>query len=182
MRTQKFKLPKLKAGIIFMMIIIGLVFSACTEYPQYNETINDYPESETYTIGPEGGIITAQNNAVFIRIPEGAVLTETEMKIRQINSYHNESIVMMDKGVSISIGDQQLLKPIRLQLNYDLKELCLGSKDEHCLQIYAYKNMTGVVTSSDCFSPVGECCVNPNSCTVYACFDELGNFVVGVKQ
>ena len=182
MRTQKFNIVKFKADLFFILAFIGLVFSACEKYPQYDKVILDNPEPETYTIGPEGGIITAQNNEVFIRIPEGAVVAPTELKINYKKGVKYESYVLMEKSFSISIVDQQLLKPITLRLRYNPEELCLGTNDEHCLQIYAYRNSnSGTIIKSDCFESFGGCCVDSNNKTVEACFEELGNFIVGIK-
>lgn len=182
MRTQKIKLPKSRAGLFFIMILIGLVFSACEKYPKYDITLNDNTEAEVFTIGPEGATITALNNEVFIRIPEGAVVETTELRINYKKGVKYESYILMEKSFSISIVDQQLLKPITLRLSYSPGELCLGSNDEHCLQIYAFRNNNGSIHKSDCFSPIGECCVDTNNETVEACFEELGNFVVGIKR
>lgn len=182
MKTQKIKLPKSIAGLFFIMILIGLLFSSCEDYPKHGTTLDDNTEAEIFTIGPEGAIILAQNNEVFIRIPEGAVVVPTELKINYKKGVKYESYILMEKSFSISIVDQQLLKPITLRLSYSPEELCLGSNDEHCLQIYAFRNNNGSIHKSDCFSPVGECCIDENNKTVEACFEELGNFVVGIKH
>lgn len=182
MRTQTIQLLKLKAGLLIIMTFICLVFSACEKYPQYDKTIDNNPNTEIFTIGPEGTTITAHNNEVFIRIPEGAVVVPTELKINYKKGVKYESYILMEKSYSISIVNQQLLKPITLRLSYSPGELCLGSNDEHCLQIYAYRNNNGTIHKSDLFSPVGDCCVDTNNETIEACFEELGNFVVGIKH
>ncbi|MDX2444700.1 MAG: hypothetical protein QNK30_12955 [Bacteroidales bacterium] len=180
MKTQKIKSLILKAGFLLSLFVICILFTAC---PPSQEIVIDAPEPEVYSIGPEGGIILSQNNQVFIRVPEGAILVPTEMKINYKGGIKYGSYILMDKGYSISIGDQQLVKPITIRLNYSPEELCLGTNDEHCLKIYAYRSTeSGIIHKSDCFQPEGDCCVDENNRTVEACFNELGNFIVGIKH
>ena len=180
MRTQKSKLYKLNAVLLILMIFIGLAFSACEKETDIFPT--NTTEAEVFNIGPEGGIILAQNHEVFIRVPEGAFLEPTEIMISHKKGVKYESYILMNKCYFISIANEQLLEPITLWLNYDSEELCLGSRDENCLEIFAYcKNNSGTITKSDCFQSIGDCCVDPISKTVNACYSKLGYFVVGRK-
>lgn len=177
MKTQKNKSNCFKASTFITLVIIGLLISAC-EKEEFN-LASDKPE--IFSIGPEGGIILAQNTEVFLRVPEGAVAAPAKIIISHKRGVKYESNILMNKCYSISLVDQQLLKPITMWLSYSPKELCLGTKDEHCLKIYAYdmSNNSGTFFDSDCFQSVGDCCVDPKSKTVQGCFAELGNFIVG---
>lgn len=177
MKTQKFTFQRLRAGLLALFMIIVLAFPAC-EKEEFNFATE---KPEIFSIGPEGGIILAQNTEVFLRVPEGAVAAPAKIIISHKRGVKYESNILMNKCYSISLVDQQLLKPITIWLSYSPKELCMGTKDEHCLKIYAFdmSNNSGTFFDSDCFESVEDCCVDPKSKTVQGCFSELGNFIVG---
>lgn len=188
MRTQRFKFLKFNARLIFSLFLLGLVFSACTPNPYESEVIDDRMKPETYMIGPEGATINAQNNEIFISIPEGAVIAPTELIVSFKKNGKNGSYILMGKTYSLKIVDQQLQKPVTLRFKYCLDELGCQYEEQRIhmpqrIHIFAYRNdYSGQTIESDCFSYVGDCCVDTDNKTVQACFVELGNFVVGIKR
>ena len=191
MKTQKV----FSNGLIFILALIVMLSVSCAK-----ELIEDSPQprispheqmdenTETYTILTEGSIISAFDNTVLLRFPEGSFDNETSIRISRVSLNHlscPDNMKLMSCGITISTRGTQPNpnKAFSIRLNYCPDELeCNGSQNEKCLKIYGFdKCNEDMIMYYDCISQIGECLLNCNEQTMTASFPVFGTFISGKK-
>jgi hypothetical protein len=136
--------------------------------------------TEQYTIGPEGGHITALGETVCLDFPEGAVTEPTLLNISTfpIHQLDHYDLKLMNRGVSIqSTGiDRKFSQMVRIRMKYDLTSQKGTPENEENLTIYS---IYGNYYRFPNIYPVGECCVDCDCKAVIGCICASGTYVVG---
>ena len=175
------------APFIFASALILFTFGCSETYnvdpiPQPDETtqISGNVISEQYTIGPEGGIITAMGGTLCLNFPEGAVDQPTLFNIHSFPVDHLDhyNLNLMNRGVSIETTgkDRKFTQMVRIRMKYDLTSLKGIPVNEEDLTIYS---IYGNYYRFPNIYPVGECCVDCDCQSVLGCIGEPGTYVVG---
>lgn len=168
-----------------------LLVCGCSETPTVDPVIPEAEASyllsgniitEQYTIGPEGGHITALGETVCLEFPEGAVSESTLITVTSfpINHLDHYDLNLMDRGVSIDISetgaDNGFGQMVKLRMRYDFSNSKRTPLNEKNLTIYT---IYGNYYRHPNIYPIGECCVNCDCQAVQGCICESGTYVVG---
>ncbi|MGW8315966.1 MAG: hypothetical protein ACWGNV_10225 [Bacteroidales bacterium] len=189
MKTKMLALERCVPLILASVLI--LLVCGCSESPTVDPVIPEFEEtylasgniiSEQYSIGPEGGHITALGETVCLDFPENAVyestlITISSFPIHQLDQYN---LNLMNRAVAIDISetgtDNGFGQMVRLRLRYDFSSLKGVPVNENNLTIYT---IYGNYYRHPNIFPIGECCVNCNCQVVQGCICESGTYVVG---
>lgn len=182
MKTQILNLLNQTPGWLFILVLIIAISPSCdkdNELKVYGD-----PDFEIFTVGPEGGTISAFFNSVYLVIPEGAFINQTTVEITRKPVYIKlDSLILMKNSFTIYTDGHQSGKPFTLQLEYCQKELSINGKEiEKCLNIYGFKNhCNGMIELSNCIPQIGKCRVNCKLEVIEASFSNFGTFIAGKK-
>lgn len=138
--------------------------------------------TEQFTIGPEGGHVTALGETVCLDFPEDAVtkptlFTITSHPLHQLDHY---DLTLMDRGVSLEMAgiDKGFAQMVKIRMKYDFSSQKGAQVEEENLTIFT---VYGNYFRFPNIYPIGECCVDCECQTVIGCICETGTYVVGVN-
>jgi hypothetical protein len=182
MKTHPDSFFKKRAVFGIALALSALVFPGCEETFKPTDTIQigDPPKPEFYHVGLSATTITALDNSVIVEIPDNAFEEPTMMFIDYGKDVKADSLILMQKSISITFDDLELRKPICLTFLYDPMELqCDNNAQEACLKIYTYPDMEAKISGAQWFRRADECIVDCVQNTVQARFSYGGTFIVG---
>ena len=185
MKTRNSNLLKIETGWILAFVMAVMVFTSCVKYSDDDpKPIGNY---EVYTVDEQGGMISALDHTVWLRIPEGAFDSETTIRISNITTdFSLNSYRLAKSGIRIDAGNIQPKHPFALILTYDVAELGLVGEGEDIEEMKKSLNILGFpcrdggsYDTSECIPQVGECNVDCFNQSIETKFPSFGVFVVG---
>ena len=188
MKTRNSNLWKIETGWILAFVMAVMVFIPCCKNSDDNPKPMPAPENyEVYTVNEQGGMISAFDHTVWLRIPKGAFDSETTIRISSITTdFSLNSYRLAKRGVMIDAGNIQPKHPFALILTYHLAELGLVGEGEDIEEVKERLNILGFpciyggsYDTSECIPQVGGSHVDCFNQSIETKFPSFGVFVVG---